>query len=79
MPRGVKATARSRVVEVVRDERGALQETEDVSRQRALEAASVHPGRVLNWSREPCGMRTNRKATGVVDQVHTDDIKAQTG
>lgn len=35
------------MVEVVRDEGGALQEAEHVSRQRALEAAPVNPSRVL--------------------------------
>lgn len=44
---GTHAHTHSRVVEVVRNEGGALEEAEDISWQRALEAASVNPGSIL--------------------------------
>ena len=35
------------MVEIVGDERGALEEAQHVARQRALQSSSVHPGGVL--------------------------------
>ena len=45
--RAVHTCTHSRVVEVVRNEGGALEEAKDVSWQRALEAAPVNPGGIL--------------------------------
>ena len=49
----------SRVVEVVRNEGGALEEAEDISRQRALEAASINPGGILRGQRVKRPARTS--------------------
>lgn len=51
-----KQVAHSRVVKVVRDERRALEEAEYVARERALEAASVHPCSILDI--DTFGIRT---------------------